>query len=127
MARKDPNANWEPKARQLDFFGGERWRLEEHNPEQRRKIDRFSLFCAKSGLELRQDYTLNDEDYNTYSCPWHNSITAVVASFRTAKALKQNPGSSFDLSTFQWRNSVQFEWHSQKLLDLGLMEPDQWC
>ena len=127
LARKDPGANWEPKERQLDFFGGVRWRFEEHIPEQRRKIDRISLFRAKSGLELHTDHTLNDEEYNTYACPWHNNITAVVASFRTAKALKRNPGSSFDISTFQWRNSVQFEWHSQQLLDLGLMEPGQWC
>jgi hypothetical protein len=109
------------------FFGGVRWRFEEHIPEQRRKIDRISLFRAKSGLELRTDHTLNYEEYNTYACPWHNNITAVVASFRTAKALKRNPGSSFDIPTFQWRNSVRFEWHSQQLLDLGLMEPGQWC
>jgi hypothetical protein len=127
LARKDPDANWEPKERLLDFFGGVRWRFEEHIPEQRRKIDRISLFRAKSGLDLRTDHTLNDEEYNTYACPWHNNITAVVASFRTAKALKRNPGLSFDISTFKWRNSVQFEWHSQQLLDLGLMEHGQWC
>jgi hypothetical protein len=25
-----------------------------------------------------------------------------------------------------WHNSAPFEWHSQQLLDLGLMEPGQW-
>jgi hypothetical protein len=32
----------------------------------------------------------------------------------------------FDITTFTWRNSVPFEWQSQQLFDLGLMEPGQW-
>ena len=36
--------------RQLDFFGGLRWRFEEHIPEDRRRIDRIGLFRAKPGL-----------------------------------------------------------------------------
>lgn len=126
LARKDPNNGWEPKERQLDFFGGVRWRFEEHIPYHRRKIDRISIFKAKQGLEMLPDHTLNDEEYNTYACPWHNNITAAIASFRTAKALKRNPGSTFDIDTFQWHNSTRFEWHSQQLMDLGLMEPGQW-
>lgn len=125
LARKDPTTN-HPKERQLDFFGGLRWRYEEHIPPQRRKIDRISLFRAKTGLELRGDYTFNEEEYNTYACPWHNNLTASVVSFRTAKALKLNAGSTFDIHTFHWHNSIPFEWHSRQLLDLGLMEPGQW-
>ena len=49
-----------------------------------------------------------------------------MASFRTAKALKSNPGSRYQISTFRWHNSVPFEWGSQQLMDLGLMEPGQW-
>lgn len=112
--------------RQLDFFGGLRWRFEEHVPPQKRKIDRVSIFRAKPGLRLRENHTFNDEEYNTYACPWHNNITASIASFRTAKALKRNPGSTYDIHTFQWYNSVPFGWNSQQLLDLGLMEPGQW-
>lgn len=112
--------------RQMDFFGGLRWRFEEHIPKLRRRIDRVSLFRAQKGLELRHDHTFNVPEYNTYACPWHHSITAAVASFRTAKALKRNPGSSFEIPTFHWHNSVPFEWRSQQLLDLGLMEPGQW-
>ncbi len=121
-----PNEEGHPKERQLDFFGGLRWRYEEHVPVSRRKIDRISLFKAKEGLKLRNDYTFNDEEYNTYACPWHNNVTATIASFRTAKALKRNPGSTFDIHTFKWHNSAAFEWHSRQLLDLGLMEPGQW-
>ena len=112
--------------RQLNFFGGLRWRFEEHVPAPRRRIDRISIFLAKPGLELRSDHTFNEAEYNTYACPWHNSLTAAVCSFRTAKALKRNPGSTFDIETFRWHNSAPFDWHSQQLLDLGLMEPGQW-
>ncbi len=124
LARTDRDTHF--KERQLNFFGGLRWRFEEHIPAPRRRIDRISLFLAKPGLELRADHTFNDEEYNTYACPWHNSLTAAVCSFRTAKALKRNPGSTFDIESFRWHNSAPFDWHSQQLLDLGLMEPGQW-
>lgn len=125
-ARLDVDNHNHPKERQLDFFGGLRWRFEEHVPPERRKIDRISLFRAKPGLKLRADHTFNIEEYNTYACPWHNNITAAIVSFRTAKALKRNPGSTYDIRSFHWHNSMPFEWHSRQLLDLGLMEPGQW-
>ncbi|MWB79210.1 hypothetical protein GLS40_14315 [Pseudooceanicola sp. 216_PA32_1] len=126
LARRDPANHNHPKERQLDFFGGLRWRFEEHVPANRRKIDRISLFRARAGLKLLPGHVFNEEEYNTYACPWHNNLTAAVCSFRTAKALKRNPGSSSDIPTFRWHNSAPFEWHSRQLLDLGLMEPGQW-
>jgi hypothetical protein len=126
LGRPDPSNHNHPRARQLDFFGGLRWRFEEHVPPQKRKIDRICLFKTKPGLRLRADYTLSDEEMNTYACPWHNNITTALVSFRTAKALRTNPGSRFDIHDFRWRNSIPFEWHSQQLMDLGLMEPGQW-
>lgn len=126
LARNDPDDNWHPKERQLDFYGGLRWRFEEHVPWTRRKIDRISLFKAKKKLQLRPDFTFSDEEYNTYACPWHNNLTATVCSFRTAKALKTNPGSKWDIHSLRWHNSAPFQWHSQQLMDLGLMEPGQW-
>jgi len=126
LARPDVANHNHPKERQLDFFGGLRWRYEEHVPSPRRKIDRISLFKSKPGLRLRADFTFDDEEYNTYACEWHHNLTAAVCSFRTAKALKSNPGSTFEIETFRWHNSTPFEWHSRQLLDLGLMEPGQW-
>ena len=125
-ARGRMDEQGEPRERQLDFFGGLRWRFEEHIPAARRKIDRIALFRAKKGLRLRPNHTFNDEEYNTFACPWHNNITVAIASFRTAKALKSNAGSTFDIPTFKWHNSVEFDWTSKQLLDLGLMEPGQW-
>lgn len=126
LARPDPANHGHPKERQLDFFGGLRWRFEEHVPAARRKIDRIPLFLAKKGLRVRDDHTFDDEEYNTYACPWHHNITSAICSFRTAKALKSNPGSKDEIGSFKWHNSAPFEWHSRQLLDLGLMEPGQW-
>lgn len=122
-------ARWdgkEHKDRQLDFFGGLRWRFEERMPWARRRIDRIAIFKSQKGLELRENHTFNIEEYNTYACQWHHNLTAAIGSFRTAKALKSNAGSTFEIDTFRWHNSVKFEWQSQQLLDLGLMEPGQW-
>lgn len=126
LARKDAASDWQPRDRQLDFFGGLRWRFEEHIPYAKRRIDRISLFRARPGLKLLPDFTLNDEEMNTYSCRWHHNLTAAVCSFRTAKALRTNPGSRHAIPTFRWPNSVRFDWTSQQLMDLGLMEPGQW-
>ncbi|SPH24195.1 hypothetical protein DEA8626_03244 [Defluviimonas aquaemixtae] len=125
LGRPDP-ATGHPKERQLDFFGGLRWRFEEHIPKASRRIDRIAIFRPRPGLSLREDHTFNVEEYNTYACPWHHNLTAAIASFRTAKALKTNPGSMFDIWNFTWHNSAPFEWRSQQLMDLGLMEPGQW-
>lgn len=126
LARQDVANHGHPKERQLDFFGGLRWRYEEHIPSARRKIDRIALFRAAPNLKLREDHTFSDEEYNTYACEWHHNLTATICSFRTAKALKSNPGSRYEIDTFKWHNSAPFEWHSRQLLDLGLMEPGQW-
>ena len=118
--------NGQVMERQLDMFGGLRWRFEEHVPQRSRRIDRIGLFRARKGLELRADHTFNDEEYNTYSCPWHHNLTAAICSFRAAKALCTNPGSAERIDSLMWFNSVRFEWTSEQLLDLGLMEPGQW-
>ncbi|MFZ1345920.1 MAG: fasciclin domain-containing protein, partial [Tabrizicola sp.] len=43
------------------------------------------------------------------SCHWHHNLTAAVCSFRTAKALRTNPGSRHAIPTFLWPNSVKFK------------------
>lgn len=124
QTRRDRDGN--VLERQLEFHGGLRWRFEEHVPRARRHIDRVALFKSKPGLELQPDHRFNDQEYNTYQCPWHHSLTAASISFRTAKALKRNPGSRFDIDSFVWPHSEPVKWTSQQLMDLGLMEPGQW-
>lgn len=116
----------ESNERQMDFFGGLRWRFEEYVPADKRKVDRIALFRAKQGVTLRDDFTLSDPEMNTYACPWHNNLTTAIVSFRTAKALRANAGSRFAINTYFWKKSIPFQWHSQQLMDLGLMEPGQW-
>lgn len=124
LGRRDAHGNH--LERQLDFHGGLRWRFEEYIPENRRRIDRIALFRSRPGLRLLPDHRFDDQEYNTYSCPWHHNLTCVVASFRVAKALAVNPGSRDQISDLRWRNSRRFEWNAQQLMDLGLMEPGQW-
>jgi len=120
------NAAGEVMERQLDFFGGLRWRFEEHVPKPKRRIDRPALFRAVDGVHLREDVTLSIEEMNTYACPWHHSLSAAICSFRAAKALRTNPGSRHDVDNFRWHKSTRFYWSSRQLMELGLMEPGQW-
>ncbi|KAF0676237.1 glycosyltransferase family 2 protein [Profundibacterium mesophilum] len=126
LARPDPAARGRLKERQLDFHGGLRWRFEEHIPPSARRIDRIALFRARPELVLRADFTFDDEEYNTYACPWHHNLTAAICSFRTAKALCRNPGSREAIRDFSWHGSDRFTWRARQLLDLGLIEPGQW-
>ena len=119
-------AEGHPRERQLDIFGGLRRRFEEHVPETRRRIDRIPLFRARPGLCLREDFTLSEEEMNTYACPWHNNLTCAIASFRTAKALMANPASREAIGRFTWPGSERFLWSSEQLMRAGLMEPGQW-
>ncbi|MGB0497245.1 MAG: hypothetical protein ACPGID_02805 [Rubricella sp.] len=115
-----------PLDRQFDIFGGLGWRMEQYIPWDRRRIDRVSLFRARPGLEMRPDLTLSDEEMNTIACPWHHNPTIALASFRIAKSLKRNPGSTYEIGSFMWRRSERFEWSSEHLMRLGFIEPGQW-
>ena len=112
--------------RQLDIFGGLRWRFEEHVPWDRRRIGRVALLRTRKGLRMLDDLSLSEPEYNTQSCPWHHNLTAAVMSFRAAKALRGNPGSREAIGGFAWEQSRRFDWTSQQLMDLGLIEPGQW-
>lgn len=126
LPRKDPKAGWAPKPRQFDIFGGLRRRFEEHVPYDRRRIDRIALVQAARGRRMAADFTFAEDDLNTRSGPWHNTLTAAVASFRTAKALRSHPGARAAIDDFRWEHATQFDWRPDQLLNLGLMEPGQW-
>ena len=70
----------------------------------------IALIFAEDQVEniLKEDFTFTEEEYNTYSCPWHHNLTAAIVSFRTAKALRYNPGSKHDIEAFHWHNSIPF-------------------
>jgi hypothetical protein len=126
LQREGPAPGFARKERQLDLYGGLRWRFEEHVPWEARRIDRIGLFRADPGVTMRPDFTLSEDERNTWSCPWHHNVTAASLSFRAAKALRANPDSRAAIGDFRWRNSVGCAWSSQQLLELGLIEPGQW-
>ncbi len=112
--------------RQVDLFGGLKWRYAEHIEWSRQRIDRIAVFKAKTGLRLDEKGLFNDPEMNTISCPWHNSMTFCITSFRVAKSLLNNPGSAYEIESFMWQGSQQFGWTSEELMVAGLMEPGQW-
>jgi hypothetical protein len=112
--------------RQFNVFGGLAWRYEQFIPWDRRRIDRISLFRAADGLKMREDFTLSEPEMNTVACQWHHNVTAAVASYRVAKSLKRNPGSTFEIDSMLWRQSQRFDWSADQLLELGMIEPGQW-
>lgn len=112
--------------RQIDLFGGLKWRFAEHIPWSRQRIDRVALFRARADLVMDAEHRLSDPEMNTLACPWHHSLTCAMASFRVAKSLLRNPGSTFDIDSFVWDQSRPFAWRSGQLMQAGLMEPGQW-
>jgi hypothetical protein len=112
--------------RQSDIFGGLRRRHEDHIPPPLRRIDRPALFRARPGLRIDRNFLLVDPELNARSSPWHRSLTACVASFRAAKALRALPAARDGIASFMWRGSRPFDWRSQQLMEAGLMEPGQW-
>lgn len=115
-----------PLERQIDIFGGLKWRYSEHVKWERQRIDRMGLFQARKGLRMDEAGLFSDPEMNTISCPWHNNLTCAIASFRVAKSLLNNPGSTFEIESFMWPRSKRFEWSAGQLMDSGLMEPGQW-
>ncbi|MEO8531042.1 MAG: hypothetical protein ABI459_07450 [Deltaproteobacteria bacterium] len=126
LARHDPVHPLVTLERQIDLYGGLRWRLEQLLPWDRRRIDRISLFQAQPGLEMRADHTLNDAEMNTVSCPWHHNLTVAVVSFRAAKALKANATTRDLVGDLRYDGSVRFDWTSGQLMQLGMIDPGQW-
>ncbi len=88
-----------PKERQLDFL--RRVALAVRGARARRTGARSTgsrCSAPSRGCGCGPITRFDDEEYNTYACPWHHNLTAAIVSFRTAKALKRNPGSTFDIT-----------------------------
>lgn len=112
--------------RQIDVFGGLKWRFAEHVPWPRQRIDRIALFRARKEYPMTPALLFGDAEMNTVSCPWHNNLTMAVPSFRVAKSLVSNPGSTFDIAALRTSSSQPFGWTSDQLMQGGFMEPGQW-
>ncbi|MBL4542679.1 MAG: hypothetical protein JKP97_12875 [Rhodobacteraceae bacterium] len=124
LGRRAPDGT--PIERQYEVHGGLRWRHEQHVPHDRRRIDRIALFLARPKLRFDPALRQSDPELNTFESPWHRSLTACVASFRTARALCALPSARQSIDSFLWRRSQPFAWRAEQLLAAGLMEPGQW-
>ncbi len=116
----------EPVARQINVFGGLKWRYAQHVPWPRQHINRVPLFQVSQTTRLDEQGHLSDPEQNTYQSAWHHSLTGAVASFRVAKSLLHNPGSQVEIDTLMWSASTRFNWTSTQLMEAGFMEPGQW-
>jgi hypothetical protein len=109
--------------RQIDVYGGLRWRFSEHFSNEERNINQSSVFKVHSELELHTASRFNDAEYNTISCPWHNNVTICTVSYRAYKKLRQERP---DITDFNWFHTQELDWSSKQLMELGFMEPGQW-
>ncbi|MEO0344057.1 MAG: hypothetical protein AAF198_11535 [Pseudomonadota bacterium] len=116
----------DPKEPLVEVIGGLRWRHEEEFPQDRRRCSRASLFRCRQDAVLGSDFLFTDIHLNALQCPWHNSPSAALRSFRAAKYLMINPGSRARLDTLVWERSVPCDWSAQQMMDYGFIEPGQW-
>jgi len=107
----------EKQERQIEIFGGLKWRYAEHVEWERQRIDRPAFFRAKAGLRLDERSRFSDQEMNTLSCPWHHSMTFALASFRVAKSLINTSESDYSIDSFMWSHSQKFEWRSPQLME----------
>ena len=116
----------DPVDRQIEVFGGLKWRMREHIPWDDLPAQRQCLFLAHARHKLRPDLRFEEAEMNTSHCPWHKSPTIAIASLRTARGLAHNPGSRAKVSKFLAPQSEEFNWTSKELMACGLMQPGQW-
>ncbi|MEL6792683.1 MAG: hypothetical protein AAFU55_09485 [Pseudomonadota bacterium] len=110
----------------VDVYGGLGWRFEEYAPLALSRVNRPCLFRAGSGTRLRADLWLEDDALNTLNCPWHNNPTMALMSFRRGRRLLAHPNFKSAIDTLIWPNARRFDWNSEQLVRLGLIEAGQW-
>lgn len=109
-----------------DVYGGLGWRFEEYSPLSMSRVNRPALFLVSDGVALRDDLWLSNDALNTLACPWHNNPTMALMSFRRARRMLSHPNFRNAVDTLMWPNSRRFEWSSDQLSGLGLIEAGQW-
>ena len=67
-----------------------------------------------------------DPDYASVSCAWHHNPTTATMTLRRARRLTAHPQFAAVRDRLVWSGSERFEWTSEQLLRLGMIEPGQW-
>lgn len=109
-----------------EIYGGVGWRFEEFMPHTMLRVNRPALFWADPEVPIRGDLWFDEDAYNAVSCPWHNNPTFALMSVRRAMALRAHPNFAKAVKTLMWPCSQKFEWRSEQLLSLGMIEAGQW-
>lgn len=112
--------------RAVDVYGGLRWRISNFIPEITQSLSRVPFFFVDESLNFDKNGHTDREEFYTISSPHHRSPTGVVASFRLAQYINQNPALSTRLSNLTWSQSKTMKMTSPQLLSLGMMETGQW-
>ena len=116
-----------PKEEQvLRLYGGLGWRFAEFTPKDLQQIGRTSLFRATKGVWMDRKYLFEDPDYASVSCKWHHNPTAAIMTLRRARRVMAHPRFHEARGKLIWEGSEPFDWNSQQLLELGMIEPGQW-
>ncbi len=110
----------------LNLHGGLGWRFEELSPAEMHQIGRSTLIKVEEGMTLDRFWRFGHPDFDSVSCPWHNSPTGAVMSLRRSYRITAHPGFADVASDLMWQGSVPFDWSSRQLLELGMIEPGQW-
>ena len=110
----------------LNLYGGLSWRFEELVTDQMHQLGRSALVQVGGNLALDRNWRFDDPEYDSVSCPWHHSPTGAVMSLRRTWRIMAHPGFTDVAGDLIWQGSTPFEWTSQQLLELGIIEPGQW-
>lgn len=111
---------------QLRLFGGLGWRFEDLTPPGMQQIGRTALLKAEKGVHLNREMLFGESDFDSVSCPWHNNPTGAVMTLRRAARIMAHPAFPDSAHHLFWAGSERFNWSSDQLLQLGMIEPGQW-
>lgn len=116
-----------PKDEQvLRLYGGLGWRFAEYTPKELHQIGRASLFRATKGVWMDRKYLFEDPEYASVQCKWHHNPTAAMMTLRRARKIAAHPNFHEVRGKLVWAGTQRFDWTSQQLLELGMIEPGQW-
>lgn len=116
-----------PKEEQvLRIYGGLGWRFAEFTPKEQHQIGRISLFRATKGVWMDRKYLFDDPEYGSVQCKWHHNPTAAMMTLRRARRIVAHPQFFEVRGKLTWAGTQRFDWTSQQLLELGMIEPGQW-
>lgn len=110
----------------LRLYGGLGWRFEEMTPPHLQQIGRTVLLKPGPDTAMNQELLFGDTEYDSVSCPWHHNPTGAVMSLRRSRRIMAHPAFAEVAHRLVWSGSEPFQWRSDQLLDLGMIEPGQW-